>query len=246
MKIIRQNYGALIIAVLYLLSFLYMLPLRDQGFQDDWAYIQSVRHFDKTSIFKTSDWAAPSAITPLFWATLFAKIFGFSIKITHLSVVTLVFISSFFYYSLLKLLRVSEFRSTFFTLVLIFFPWVFQFTYSFLTEVPYLALSVIALYFYTKGVKQKNDFSFTLGSVFAAAAYLTRQIGLVLPIAAIITIIYQNYLTKKITPKKYALVLTPFLIAIFFYSQWLQKDQNLTVGQYQLNVALQKNWQYYL
>ena len=51
-KWIKNNKGVLLITAVYLASFVFMLPLRSQTFQDDWAYVLTVKNFVETGSSK--------------------------------------------------------------------------------------------------------------------------------------------------------------------------------------------------
>ena len=229
----QNNRGQIIIIIALTLSFLYMLPLRNQGFQDDWAYIQSLKAFVQTNTFHGSDWAAPAAIPEIIVAAFLSQIFGFSMKITHLTTFLFLLIASLFFYHLLKLLKLKEFQATIFTLALIFFPWIFQFSFTFLTDVPYLSLLIISLWAYIKGLQTKNNTYLFLGSFLASLAFLTRQLGIILPLAIFLTLIYQNYQRKKFILNEFVAALLPFVSAYFLYNSWLAIGGHQTVGQHQ-------------
>ncbi|QQG43500.1 MAG: glycosyltransferase family 39 protein [Candidatus Daviesbacteria bacterium] len=232
-KLIKQNPGFAIITFIYLATFFYMMPLKNQCFQDDWAYSQSVRNFLQTGNFKISEWSSASLIFQMLWGSLFAKIAGgFSLKILHLSTISIMYIGLIFFYLTLKRLISDETRAVIFTLSLLFFPWVFQFTYSFLTDVPYISLMFIALYFYIAALQTNKKILFLLGSLFAGFAYLIRQLGIVLPAAIFLTLIYQSLVNKKIKLMEIITALTPFLIISFLYNQWLTNG-GITLSQYQ-------------
>ena len=209
-----------------------MLPLRSQTFQDDWAYIKTVYNFLQTGVLRINEWTATSLVFQVYWGALFAKIFGFSPKILHLSTLTLFYFGTIFFYLLLKKLTLSSNRSLVFTLIYFFSPWVMQFAYSFLSDVPFISLLIISLYFYVSGLNSKNNFELALGSLFAGFAALVRQLGATIPMAILIIFIYKFLIDKKFTLKNYLAALTPFLIIYYLYSQWLAIPGNLTISQY--------------
>src|SRR3989304_8482313 len=153
-KFIKNNLEILAISITYLLSFLYMLPLRDQIYGDDFVYISTVRDFIQTGVLKVSEWSYASMIFQTFWGAAFSEIFGFSLKIMHLSTVVILYPGLIAFYLLLREFSVSKFRSFIFTLFLLFFPHVFFMTYTFLTNIPAMSLAIISVYLYVKGLKR--------------------------------------------------------------------------------------------
>ncbi len=200
-----------------------MLPLKDQAFDDDFAYINTVERFVQTGKLTISEWAAVTMIFQAYWGALFAKIFGLSIKSLHLSTIVMLYFGLVFFYLLLRRLGLKELKATVFTLFLLGSPWVFQFTYSFMSDIPYISLLIISLYFYVKGLQTSLNKSFILGSLFAGLAFLTRQIGVVIPIAIFLVIIYKCLSHKKIFWKHFVFSLVPFTIIYIFYTLWHNK-----------------------
>ena len=213
-----------------------MLPLIDQTFQDDWAYIQSVKSFYQTGVLKVSEWVAPSSVSMIIWAWIFTKLFGFSIAIIHFSVVTLLFLALLHFYFLLKKLNISSFNAVIFTLFLLAFPWVFQFTYTFISEVPFMSFSIIALYYFVRGLKNSSSLSVFVGGFFMAISYLTRQTGAVIFVSALLTLLCQSAIERKLLIKKILSLSVPFLFLFLLYNYWLKIPGNLTNPQYQIKV----------
>lgn len=222
------------LTAIYIFTFLYMLPLRDQTFQDDWAYIQSVRYLHSTGELKISDWVAPTSIAPVAWVVFFTKLLGFSIKNIHLSTITLLYFGILAFYLLLRRLNLSSFRAFVFSTLLLGFPWVFQFSYTFITEIPFMSLLIVSLLFYTKGFQERQPVFLSLGSLFAGFAYLTRQLGLSIPLAVFLTVAYRSFVKKRIKLKEIIFALIPFLATFLAYSYWLTLPGNMTTAQYQI------------
>lgn len=231
--LLRQHSGLLLILILYLGIFLYMLPFRDQAYEDDFAYLHSVSQTLNQGQISISDWSSASFITQLLWGLLFAKIFGFSLSIMHLSTVILLLPGLICFYLLLKRFSIDDFRAGLFTSFLLAYPWVLQFSYSFLTDVPYLSLLVITLYCYVRALQDNSKLFYLLGSLFAALTFLIRQLGIVLPTAIVLILLYQSWLEKKLKLRAMIYSLTPFLLIAGWYNYWLSQPNHLTIGQYQ-------------
>lgn len=238
MKLIKKNAGFFVLTIVYIFTFLCMLPLRNQAFQDDWAYMQTTRNYYVTGNLKLSDWQSSSFIFQAFWGNLFAKIAGgFSMKIMQLSTVVLFYFGLVGFYLLLKKLKIGEVRSLVFTFFLMSFPWVFQFTYSYLTDVPYISLMILSMYFYLRGLSSTKYIflMLLLGSIFGALSFLVRQLGIVLPISMFLVLTYKSYIEKKPAIKYYLASIFPFVIAYLVYSHWLSTSDNLTLVMYQVS-----------
>ena len=240
-----KNRGLLIVASVYLFTFLYMLPLRNQAFQDDFAYHLTAKTYYESGIMKLSDWGSASLISQIYWTTLFTKAFGYSMKIDHLSTIALFFIAIIAFYFLLKRLT-DERRAIIFSITLFAFPWIFQFTYSYLSDIFSTSFMLISLFFYTKAIQDNNNTSYFFGSLFAGTAFLSRQTGIVIPLALFLILSYKSFVNRKIEYKGLLLSLVPFIIIFFCYQSWLKIPGNLTNAQFQVIDAFKKQTLPYL
>lgn len=209
-----------------------MLPFKDQLFSDDFAYAQSVRHFLNTGDLRVSERVAPSSIALIVWGAIIAKIFGFSLASLHLSVVMLLPFLLFSMYKLFILTGSSRQKSLVFTLFFLSIPLIIYFAYTFLTTILFLTLEVLAILFYIKGFNKRNLAFLILASIFSSVAFLTRQLGIIIPLAAALSILLQN---DKSKPGKFfliaACVIIP-LITLIVYLYWLSIPGNKTSPQY--------------
>ncbi|MEK7526562.1 MAG: hypothetical protein AAB546_03725 [Patescibacteria group bacterium] len=213
-----------------------MLPLRNQTYQDDWAYIQSVRNFYLTGNLSVSDWLEPSTVFLIFWGSLFSKIFGFSIKTLHFANIALSYFGSCALFSLLKRLKISQVRCLLFTVFYFTFPWVFQFSYTFLSDTSYVSLLIISLYFYTLGLQNKRTLYYALGSLFASFSFTTRQLGFSPFLAIVITSAFLLLIGKRLKIKHFLAATLPFVIIFIIYFYWHQQPGNLTIAEYQIGL----------
>lgn len=229
---VTKYFGLLLLSSIFILTFLYILPLRDQTFGDDWAYRRSVEQLLNTGQLKVSDWSSASLIFQIFWGALFSKLFGFSQKILDLSTITMLFLGLISFYQLLKRLSVSELRAGLFTTVLLVFPWVFQFSFSFNTNIVAMSLVIISVYFYIRGWQEHDYFNFLIGGIVASFAILTRQDSVVIIMAFLITCLVSKFSKKELLVKKLLSGLLIPVLVILFYYMWLFVPGHLTIAQY--------------
>lgn len=212
----------LLITIVYLLMFVLMLPLRNQAFDDDFAYINTVYRFVNTGVFKVSEWAAVTSVFQTFWGAIFIKLFGESIKSLHLSNIVLGYFGVIFFYKLLIELGLDKARSMVFSLFLLGSPWIFFFSYSFMSDTFYSSLLIISSYFFIKGIKESDNY-LIIGSIFAGFAFLTRQIGIVIFASAFLTLVGKFFSQKKIIIGQIFKLLVPCILIIGIYFVWLAK-----------------------
>jgi len=201
-------------ALLFFIFFITILivnPIGNFPLNDDWAYFYSVKTLIEKGILKISDWASPSLVFQILAGTLFCKIF--SLSYTTLRVLTLLFSFSgilFFYFLLNKL---NSKKPLLFSLLFFLNPLYLVLSFTFMTDIYYISLTIISLYFYFSGYK-KNKISLTiLGSIFASFSILVRQIGVFTPFSVFLFYLVKE---KKIRIETFILPLITFT----FYSYW--------------------------
>lgn len=213
--------AVLIITIIYLSLFILMLPLREQAYLDDFAYIKNVEEFVATGNLRITDWASTTLVFPVLWGSLFAKIFGFSIKILHVSNIVLFYFGLLAFYGILRTLNIDKFKSVIFTLFLLSYPWIFQYLFSFNSDTFYVSLISFAIYFYIRGISNNKLSFYFLGSIFAGLSFLTRQLAITFPIAFFIILFLKFKIDKKINWSILLVSLLPIVLIILGYYQWI-------------------------
>lgn len=231
-KVIKRVPGGFwIVTLTYLVLVLLMLPFRQLSYQDDFAFYLTVKNFLSTGVLKISEWSAPSLIFQTYWGAFFASIFGMSFKALHLSNVVLFYFGLVAFYLTLKELGRSEGVSTIMALSLMAYPNIFRSLYSFMTDMFYLSLILIAMLFVIKLIKtDKLIFAF-LAAVFSGLAFLNRQLGTTIMIAEVIAIVAKSIYARKVYLKQFIVLIVTFMFFIIPYQLWLGVDNNMTLGQ---------------
>ncbi len=246
-SLLKEKRYLFALSIFYLLVFLYMLPLRNQAYGDDFAYIQSVQRTLETGRIYISNWSAPSLIFQIVWGSIFGKIFGPTAKAMHLSNIFLLYIAVLAFYSLLKRLKVETKKAFLFSIILFLFPWVFSYSYTFKTDVPYMSTVIIAIYFYTTAFQTKKPYLFFLANLAASSAFLIRQSGALIPISVILLLAHKYYINRKISLAEIFQAVGPTVIAIAIYLYWVGLPGNLTANQHeQLGIPILKNSTYFI
>lgn len=218
-----------------------MLPLREQGFTDDFAYAQSVRQFLATGELKVTDFSMVTLVFPILWGSLFAKIFGFSFVSLQLSTIAFLPILGIGIYLMLRQFGSPAKKSLLMTIFFLSVPWIFQFTFTFMNDIPFLGLLVWGIYFYARGIKEKGAFFLIIGSLTSSLAFLTRQIGIVTAIAAALSLAAGG---AKNRSKFIKLLVAGLLIpaaAAGWYAWWLSIPDNITMSQIAYHPVITKH-----
>lgn len=224
---IRKNKGLLLITLFYALFIAIMVPLYNKAYLDDFAYVQSVKHLVVDGYFKISEWSAVTLIFQIFWGAFFSKLFGFSFINLQISTIIILYFGLIAFYFILRELNLDRWNSVFFTLALFSFPFIPLLAVSFMSDIPYLTLFIVSLYFYLKGLNRKSYLYLFWGSFFASLSFLTRQTGIVLPIAACLTIAFRK---RTVFKNVISSVLLPLIVLIGYFT-WLKVTNHQTYAQ---------------
>jgi 4-amino-4-deoxy-L-arabinose transferase-like glycosyltransferase len=150
----------------------------------DWNYARVVQSLIERGRLEISPWTAASLVLQAYWGSLFAVLFGFSHTTLRISTLVLAAAGVLGFYRLLCELFDWR-RALLGALLLLFNPLYVCLSYSFKSNVPFLALAIWALFCYVRGVRAARPRLVWLvaGSAFAGGAFLVRQIGVALPLA---------------------------------------------------------------
>jgi 4-amino-4-deoxy-L-arabinose transferase-like glycosyltransferase len=181
----QERLPLLIILGCFIFSGLLVSPLRNVPLIDDWTYVWSVENLIKTGRLAMLDWNGHYPILQILLGSLFSLLFGFSFGVLRVLTVLLAIVGCMALYLTLRELDLDRERSLLGALTLAVNPVFFCLSFSFMTDVPFLSMMTIALLFYVAGTRRKSQALLWMGSLFAVAAFLSRQIGFIIPLVLI-------------------------------------------------------------
>ena len=145
----------LLILALLLGSVFLINPIRETPVDDDWAYALTVNHFLKAGQYELHPWAAANFPFQTAWGALFSSVFGFSFSTLRLSTLVLVFLGLIAMYRLARVLKINRNVSGLLVLVLLACPLFLKFSFSFMTDIPFLMMMIISTLFYCLAFSKK-------------------------------------------------------------------------------------------
>ncbi len=154
-------------------------PVQDVPLIDDWTYAWSVEHLQQTRRLAVLPWSVHYAFPQILWAWPFVAVSGFSFVALRLSTLLLGWVASLALFAILRVGGVATPAALVGTLAFFFTPVFFFLEHSFMTDVPYLAAVNLTLLCYALWVSRARLSWLVLGGFFGIAAFLVRQVGLV-------------------------------------------------------------------
>jgi len=152
---------------------------------DDWGYSRSTEILYHSGELKVFPVVAATAIFHVVWAWLFALVFGMSLGIVRVSTLVVVALGGLALYGICRRLGAGHGLSALGAAAYLFNPLGFYLSYTFMTDPHLTALMLGAAYFYVRGLAPEREVGWATvaGSTIAAAAFLTRQQGILIPVA---------------------------------------------------------------
>ncbi len=172
-------------------------PAHTFAYLDDSTYARGVADVVQGLGFHPSEYAQATLITPTFWGAAWAGLFGYSFTTLTLATLTLSLVAALTFYALLRRLGYAPGLSALGVALLALNPYYLVLSYSFMTDIPFVALLLLSCLGYLEGFRSGRVGWLWLGAALAALAYLTRQFGLVLPGVALLWLVYARRWTWR-------------------------------------------------
>lgn len=156
----------------------------DFPLSDDWSYAYSVRGLCEDGVLRFMPWTGASLVLQTAYGAALCRALGFSFEILRLSTVLLAASGAIAFHLLLGRLGVRGAPRALATSVFALSPLYVNLAFTFMTDVPFTVLAVLAGYCYVRGFASERRTWLLAGSCLAAAALLVRQHGIFIAAAA--------------------------------------------------------------
>ena len=187
----------LLLTSIWLVSLFVVNPIGDFPLNDDWSFGLSVKRLLQTGDFRPTGWTSMTLITQTLWGFLFCLPAGFSFTALRLSTLLLSLCSVLVVYLLVRQVHPSRLLATVAALTVGFNPIGYALSNTFMTDVPFTALFLVAAWFFARSLQTGSDFALLCGLACALAATLCRQLGLAAPAAFAICLVWSRGLSAR-------------------------------------------------
>ena len=192
-------------------------PAHEWAVLDDWIYANAVQHQLATGAFAMPDRSQANLVGLVLWATAWARVLGFSYTTLTLSVLALTLPGLLAGYGLLRRLNVAPAGALFGIALLGLNPLFLHLAYSFMTDIPFVALLLISAYAYVRGLQDGRAGWLVLGGLFSGWAFLVRQFGALLPFGIAGYLLLDSLLTRRLRWREAVAVLA---VPLGLFAEW--------------------------
>ena len=170
-------------------------PLRNFPLDDDWCYFIEARRLLHEHVLRLLDSAPSTQVAHVAWGALVGSVFGLSHGALRVSTLCLAAVALA---TFARLAGGKDDRvATSPVFLLMANPLFFVLSFTYMTDVPFLAWSLIAAALYLEADAKGRDALLLAGSAAASWAYLIRQHGMLLPLAALAFLSLRGRLTAR-------------------------------------------------
>ncbi len=183
---IRTEWRVVLILALWFVAVAMAIGVyREVPVIDDWTYAWSVERLLNDGRIEVLDWSAVYPLSHSLWGAAWSLVFGFSFVTLRLSTLALSLLATCALYLTLRELEARPRVALLGALTVAANPVVLLLSSSFMTDVPFVASTLMALLCYTRAMRRGRIHLVWWGGAWACAAFLDRQIAIVTPLAAL-------------------------------------------------------------
>jgi hypothetical protein len=156
-------------------------PRADVPIIDDWTYAESVERLVEGRGFSVSPWSSTFPAAQILWGAAFAEIGGFSFTVLRLSTLVLWLVATLAVYGTSRRLGCRPAVAGIGALGLSSYPVMFVLSFSFMTDVPFVAVAALSLSGLVSGLRSSRLGTVALGLCAAVVAFFVRPVAIALP-----------------------------------------------------------------
>ena len=182
----RTEWRVVLILALWFVAVAMVVGVRwDIPVIDDWTYAWSVERLLADGRVEVLDWSAVYPLAHSLWGAAWSLVFGFSFVTLRLSTLFLSLLASCALYLILRELDARPRVALLGALTVAANPVFLLLSSSFMTDVPFVAATLMALLCYTRAMRRGQIHLIWWGGAWACVALLDRQLAIVTPLAAL-------------------------------------------------------------
>jgi hypothetical protein len=167
-------------------------PFQPLPFVDDWVYAWSVENLLANRRLEVLDFSSNVIYAQVLWGALFCLPFGFSFAALRVSTWVLAGIAIVGVHRLLREAGATDGGASFGAAALAVYPPFFMLSFSFMTDVPLVAVETWTLVCFVRGYRDRSSRDLWIGTGLAAVAGAIRVVGIVPSIAMAAALLFDR------------------------------------------------------
>ena len=219
------SYWTALAALLFLWGIViaFINPAGEFMINDDWCFVQIVETILAGEEVTATGWGdgGPAVFCHILWGVIFSKLFGFSVTVLRFSVLALGIGSSLIFFLLLCSVTTSRWLPILATLALIFNPLFFSQSFTYMSDITFFFLFITSFFLLHTGIRSSGQGYMIMGLFFALLAILTRQIGLVLPLGLLLTVLLHPHGKNVNRTRLFVLIIAITILPWLLYEIFL-------------------------
>src|SRR5437867_5217538 len=146
---------------------------------DDWDFSIATWNFARTGHFHFTPFTAVSLRAMVLWGAAWTRLFGESFEVLRASTLTLAAITIAVIHEILRHANILRFARILGTLAFAFHPIFLWSSCTYMTEIPFVCASAVAMYCFLRGFDEDRRAWIIAGCVAAMVSWWVRQTGVV-------------------------------------------------------------------
>ena len=177
-----------VILIVFAVAVIVTDPRGNFPLDDDWDFTLSTWNLVHAGRVQHTPFTSNIAVLQYFWGALWTILFGESSAVLRASTLFLALASTLLIYFILRRSGVSESLAGFASLAFLFNPLIYWASFTYMTDVPEMFLSIAAFALLTEALRRDSDRWLVAAVLVAVASFFVRQIGIVNALVPLIAV----------------------------------------------------------
>ncbi len=207
-----------IITGVFALAVVVVQPFGDFPLNDDWGFAMAAWHFAETGEFAFARMTAMTLRLQVLWGALWTVLLWPDFEVLRASTLVLALVTLITAHEMLKEANVALRLRVLAVLALLFHPVFFLNSFTFMTHVPFVCVSMLALYFFFRGLAEDRMSLFLVGSLAVVGSFFIRQTGIANAVPPLMALVFARSSLSRHW-KRYLIVITSVIgmfVLLFF------------------------------
>lgn len=213
----------LFLLLLWLIAIWLVEPTGNFPLNDDWNYAHAVKTLLEEGRLRFTCWTLAASLSNVLGATCFCALFGFSFDVLRSFSLCAALVGAQALFVLAKTIGKDQSTALIAALTLLFNPLYFSLAFTFMNDVPFVALSVLCAMLFTRLLARgrqatKLDIFYCL--LASTLTCLSRQVGLVIPLGYALAAA-SSHSQVRVPARQIAVQLIVPILAVTCFQAWL-------------------------